>query len=307
MVEERNEAKVIQDTTRLIVSSAQVLALRAAGPRWPIETVNEGWNKSIPVTETKPQPDYAVRFRRQAFTQVQLDRMQPVIGDIMDQSSFIATWYMYFPFLTCEVKCGAAALDVADRQNAHSAAVAVRAVVELFRAVKRERELHREFLAFAISHDHRSVRLCGCYSDIDGPETKYYRHPIRTFDVTESDGKEKWTAHKFTKNVYDDWMLIHFKRMYSAIEQIPPDMSFSVSNPELRFPEQPGLSQDFNAHSIAKSSLDSKSAYVRIETRSSLVDEHAATPNSSVTEGEVFKKPRKDHFRTSARTQSQSS
>jgi hypothetical protein len=32
----------------------------------------------------------------------------------------MATWRMYFPFFTCEVKCGAAALDIADRQNAHS-------------------------------------------------------------------------------------------------------------------------------------------------------------------------------------------
>ncbi len=49
---------------------------------------------------------------------------------------------MYFPFLTCEVKFGAAALDVADRQNAHSMTLAVRGVVELFRLKKRERELH---------------------------------------------------------------------------------------------------------------------------------------------------------------------
>jgi len=49
---------------------------------------------------------------------------------------------MYFPFLTCEVKCSAAALDVADWQNAHSMTLAVRAVVELFRLVKREKELH---------------------------------------------------------------------------------------------------------------------------------------------------------------------
>ncbi|KAM0267466.1 hypothetical protein ACHAQH_010108, partial [Verticillium albo-atrum] len=62
---------------------------------------------------------------------------------------------MYFPFLTCEVKCGAAALDVADRQNAHSMTLAVRAVVELFRLMKREDEVDRQILGFSISHDHR--------------------------------------------------------------------------------------------------------------------------------------------------------
>jgi hypothetical protein len=55
----------------------------------------------------------------------------------------MATYYMYFPFLTCEVKCGAAALDIADRQNAHSMTLAVRGIVELFRAVKREDEVNR--------------------------------------------------------------------------------------------------------------------------------------------------------------------
>lgn len=62
----------------------------------------------------------------------------------------MATYFMYFPSLTCEVKCGAAALDVADRQNAHSMTLAVRAVVELFQYVERENELDREIIAFSI-------------------------------------------------------------------------------------------------------------------------------------------------------------
>ncbi|KAK4206103.1 hypothetical protein QBC37DRAFT_242996, partial [Rhypophila decipiens] len=105
-----------------------------------VESVNEGWNNSIPFTSTRPQPDYSVGFRREAFTDDQLIKLSPFIGDFItgDQSLFMATYYMYFPFLTCEVKCGAAALDIADRQNAHSMTLAVRAIVELFRAVKRE-------------------------------------------------------------------------------------------------------------------------------------------------------------------------
>ncbi|PHH75954.1 hypothetical protein CDD80_1916 [Ophiocordyceps camponoti-rufipedis] len=34
------------------------------------------------------------------------------------------TYYMCFPFLTCEVKCGGGMLMVADRQNAHSMTMA---------------------------------------------------------------------------------------------------------------------------------------------------------------------------------------
>ena len=51
---------------------------------------------------------------------------------------------MYFPFLTCEGKCGAAALDIADRQNAYNMTLAVRGIVELFCAVKREDEVNQK-------------------------------------------------------------------------------------------------------------------------------------------------------------------
>jgi hypothetical protein len=58
-----------------------------------------------------------VGFRQEAFTEDQLKRLKPFVGDLSDTSFFLATYYMYFPFPTCEVKCGTAALDVADRQN----------------------------------------------------------------------------------------------------------------------------------------------------------------------------------------------
>jgi hypothetical protein len=144
-------------------------------------------------------------------------------------SLFMGTYYMYFPFLTCEVKCGAAALDIADRQNAHSMTMAVRGVVELFRLVKREKELYREILAFSVSYDHRTVRIYGYYPVIDGKKTTFYRYPIREFSFTELDGKEKWIAYKFTKNVYDIWIPTHLKRIYSVINNLPPDLDFEIS------------------------------------------------------------------------------
>ncbi|KAB5581165.1 hypothetical protein GE09DRAFT_464757 [Coniochaeta sp. 2T2.1] len=140
-VHNKNEARVIQRISRLIVPSAESLATFGAEHLDILtESVNEGWNNSIPLTSTRPQPDYSVGFRRDAFTKGQLAKLSQFNGDFIngDQSLFMATYYMYFPFLTCEVKCGAAALDTADRQNAHSMTLAVRATVELLRAVKRE-------------------------------------------------------------------------------------------------------------------------------------------------------------------------
>lgn len=222
-IHNKNEARVIQDISRLIVPSAEGFAtFGTAYLDILTESVNEGWNNSIPFTSTRPQPDYSVGFKRDAFTEDQLAKLSPFIGDFIagDQSFFMATYYMYFPFLTCEVKCGAGALDIADRQNAHSMTLAVQGIVELFRAVKREDEVNRKILAFSVSHDHQSVRIYGHYPVITGKDTKYYRHPIRNFVFTELDGKEKWTAYRFTKNVYNTWMPKHFENICSAIDDL---------------------------------------------------------------------------------------
>lgn len=145
-VEDRNEARVLRDITPLVVPSAEILAMHGStGLKCLIESANEGWNNSVPLTSTRPQPDYSVGFRREAFTKDQLTKLSPFLGEFLsgDLSFFMGTYYMYFPFLSCEVKCGTAALDVADRQNAHTMTIATRGVTELFWAVNRESEVYR--------------------------------------------------------------------------------------------------------------------------------------------------------------------
>ncbi|MCJ1386406.1 hypothetical protein MMC17_009532 [Xylographa soralifera] len=229
----RNEARVINDFARLIVPSAETLATYGDTHLKRLTVgINERWNESIRVTPTLPQPDFGVGFQRSAFTPDQLKRLEPFTGNVLaatkSSSFFLATWRMYFPFFTCEAKCGSGGLDIADRQNAHSMTLAVRGIVELFKLVKREKELHRKVLAFSISHDDETVRIFGHYSVIDGDKTTFYRHPIHKFDFTAVDGKDKWTAYKFTKNVYDIWMPDHYKLICSAIDDIPPDINFEV-------------------------------------------------------------------------------
>lgn len=289
-IQGKNETRVIRDISLLLVPSAETLeTYGATNLKCLVESTNEGWNNSIPVTSPRPQPDYSVGFRRETFTADQLKRLEPFVGTLWDESYFAATWYMYFPFLTCEVKCGAAALDIADRQNAHSATVAVRAVVELFRLVKREKELDREILAFSVSHDHSNVRIYGHYPVIDGKDTKYYRYPIHKFDFTIMSGKDKWTTYKFTKNVYDNWMPDHFKRICSAIDEIPPDISFDVSQePELQF-SQTGLSQDLESQCLSQS--EGSASVAGHGSVSSVANADDTTPDTSVSQS--FKKPRK--------------
>ncbi|KAH8200940.1 hypothetical protein TruAng_004878 [Truncatella angustata] len=119
----------------------------------------------------------------------------------------MATYYVHFPFLAYEVKCGAAALDVADLQNAHSMTLA-QGIVELFRLVGRGDDVNREILTTT--------------------EIKSYRYPIQTLKFTAINGKEKWDSYQLTKNAYHTWMPAHFKRIYLAIDQLPSKMNFDV-------------------------------------------------------------------------------
>lgn len=219
----KNKARVFRDITPLLVPSAENLFIHGSAHLKILqESVNDCWDSSIPLSPPQPQPDYSVGFSREAFSPQQLTKLAPSVGDIMDydRSFFLATYYIYFPFLACEVKCGSESLEAADRQNAHSMTLAVRAIVKLFRAVKRENELNRQILAFSISHDNHCVRIYGHYPVINGNDVKYYRYSIHSFPFRALEGKEKWTAYRFTKNVYDLWMSSHFKRICSAIDQL---------------------------------------------------------------------------------------
>ena len=303
-LQDRNEAMIIRDIALLIVPSAQTLATYGATRlNHLFECVNEGWNSAIPFHGARPQPDYSVGFGRSAFTEQQLKTLEPLVGDILYGSKFttyfMATSRMYFPFLTCEVKCGAAALDVADRQNAHSMTVAVKGVVELYKAVKREKELHREILAFSISHDHRSVRIYGHYAVIEEDKTTFYRHPIHEFSFTALEGKDKWTAYKFTKNVYDVWMPTHLKRICSVIDQLPSDLNFEVSQgSELQFAEASGLSQELGGLLSEQSNVESASQTSQEDSELAPIIPQTQTPDTSVSQGKeqaALKRPKRKH------------
>ena len=299
-VQDRNEARVIRSITPYIAPSVEDLeTLGATHLRCLIESINEGWTGSIPVQGPRPQPDYCVGFRRSAFTDEQLNKLDPLVGTVYDTSFFVATYRMYFPFLTCEVKCGAAALEIADRQNAHSMTVAVRGVVELYKAVKREKELHREILAFSLSHDHSMVRIYGHYALIAENTSTFYRHPIKEFSFTSEEGKDKWTAYQFTKNVYDTWMPTHLKRICSVVDQLPPDLNFEVSQgSELQFTEPTGLSQELGGLLSGQSDVESASQASQNENELAPIVPQTITPDTSVAQGKeraTLKRPKRKH------------
>jgi len=173
--------------------------------------------------------------------------------------------------------------------------LAVRGTVELFRLMKREKELHREILGFSISHDHETVRIYGHYPVIDGDKTTFYRHPIKKFDFTSEEGKDKWTSYKFTKNVYDIWMPTHLKRICSVIDKLPSDLNFEVS--QHSEPGESGLSQGLESHHLSgQSSHDAPSLLEDADSQLSRVGSRDVTPDTSLSQridGKAFKKPKK--------------
>ena len=245
----RNEAIVVRDITPLICPSAQVLRIYGAEHLNILhETVDEGWINTIKYEGTLPKPDYAVGFGRSAFTQEQVNKLKPLIGapGFKVPNFLMATTRMYFPFFTCEVKCGDATLDFADRQNAQNMSIALRALVVLFKWVKREKELHREILTFSVSHDNASVRIYGHYPVIEGDKITFFRHEIHTFAFTALNGKEKWTTYKFVKNVFDHHSLRLHKLICSGIDDMPADINFDLSQSASFSQSTPPISQQSN-------------------------------------------------------------
>lgn len=98
---------------------------------------------------------------------------------------------MYFLFVTCKVKSSTASLNTANQQNAYSATVIVKVFVELFRLVKREKELNKKIVGFFFFYDLNTVRIYAYYAAINRFKTTFHCHTIRKFDFTELDGKEK--------------------------------------------------------------------------------------------------------------------
>ncbi|EKG13857.1 hypothetical protein MPH_08989 [Macrophomina phaseolina MS6] len=120
--------------------------------------------------------------------------------------------------------------------------------------------------------------------DLGSFEDTYHRHLIREFSFTEQRGKEKWTAYKFTKSIYEQWVPIHLARISSAIDQIPLDPDFSVGHSsEPLFSDHTGLSQVIETHRLSQSedaaSLEDTSGQL------SSVENSDPAPDTSLSQG----------------------
>ena len=103
-----------------------------------------------------------------------------------------------------------------------------------------------------------AISTWGNYAVINRRDFTFYRHSITKFDISNTEqGDNRWVAYAFVRNIYDLWLPEHFKRICSAIDMLPADLNFEVSDQsEPQFPDQElassgsGLSQRLEDYSL---------------------------------------------------------
>ncbi|ETN44772.1 uncharacterized protein HMPREF1541_10442 [Cyphellophora europaea CBS 101466] len=228
LLENKSELRICVDLHPRLVPSAELLSLSDHGKFGEIiEGYNDRWNKAILFYKKLPQPDRTVAFRESALTPEQRHRLG-ILPEV--ESYFSVREGMCFPFLTCEVKCGKQALDIADRPNANSMTIATRAMVELYRLTGRVGNAHRRAACFSISHDDKCVRIYAHYAEIDGGEPQYYRHLLRSFDCRDKNGHDRWTTWTFVINVISKFAPRRLSAIRCAIDEIPTSSAQSMDS-----------------------------------------------------------------------------
>ena len=227
-IQSLNEGRLQRDITPWVVPSAENLFFSGEITLDYIgEEIQQVWSRCAPRGGTVPKPDYTAGLLQTAFTQEEIEKLQNYASF---EKPFFFTPNLCFPFLICEAKTGLDGLDKADRQNIHSASIAVGAIIELYKAAfgttypDRVNELSGQVLAFSVSHNNKIVNLYGHYAVLSDDSTgmlKFYRYEIAMFSLTMFDGADRYRAYNFVYNVYEKFAPEHRKRIKDAVASLP--------------------------------------------------------------------------------------
>lgn len=247
-IAESNEAKIsFYITPYFVPFAATLLSLDKLDKdlEYLYEEFGAEWSNVTTMGSTRPKPDYAVGLGQNAFTAGENKRLDD-FAEFNNQVCF--TPAMFFPFLLVEAKSGEVGISKADCQNTHSASIAVRAILTLYREAyqdpKRVQELFGEILVFSVSHNHDTACLYGHFVEADpqDPEKlRFRRYPIIytsiAFGITAKGGSE---VSQFIKAVYKDFAPAHRKRITAAVAEL------------LKTEQKTGLSFDTSGTAISR-------------------------------------------------------
>ena len=158
-IEDKNEARIIQDIARLIVFFAETFVIyEITHLDHLIEEINEIWIYNITMKNSLSKSNYFVEFKRFAFIDEQLKKFDSLIDNVFENFLFVAIYRMYFFFFICEIKCDVVVFDVVDRQNAHNMIVAVRTFVEIDEAREKIKSRNSRLFHLARSQIRENLR-----------------------------------------------------------------------------------------------------------------------------------------------------
>ncbi|KAL9102024.1 MAG: hypothetical protein Q9163_002779 [Psora crenata] len=240
------EGRVVRDLQPNLVPSAEILHFRGLSEvNYLKETVKMPWSNVVSVAGPTPCPHITVGLLPSAFTEPELGKLHRLRQSSGIPSAFIGD--LYFPFFTCEAKMSLVyqkpyyeyiGLKESGRQNARSAATAIKVILGLYQRGEETRlksgaasginQLHREILFFSISHDHNMVWIFGHYPLINQDKVYFHRHVIIVVPLLSGGaGITRWTTYNFVRKLYDHFAPIHLQRIRDAIRYLPESISES--------------------------------------------------------------------------------
>lgn len=221
----RNEARICRDITPLLVPSPELLWICGDEKLEHVfEEINKEWTKCTPLAGPIPKPDLAVGLAPSAFNEREMAKLK---NHTTVERATAFTSNLYFPFLLCEVKSAEKGLGCAVRQNMHSGSMAVKAIVQLCRALEKEDELMKlngKILVFSVSHNGDCANLYGHFAIIEGDKETFYHHLIEELPFRSDQGRGWKRTHDFVREIYSTFYPTHLKRIQ--------DMLASMSDPQ---------------------------------------------------------------------------
>lgn len=225
-VQNCDETRIQRDVTPWVVPSAENLIVCGELKSDYIgEDLNAEWSRCATMRSTKPKPCYTAGLLNPAFTEEEVNKLE---NYAQPTKPFRFTSRICFPFLMCEAKTGENGLIQAARQNAHSASVAVRAIIMLYQEAfghtsLRVHQLYGKVLVFSVSHDRDRVALYGHFAILkpNHPrDLKFYRHRIDDiFSLTSA--AHQYKSYNFVRDIYEDFAPIYRKRIKDAVQELP--------------------------------------------------------------------------------------
>jgi len=198
---------------------------------------------------TRPKPDLTVGLSLNDFTEEETQKLKA--HSSLGRPSFV-TSNLCYPFIMAEAKT----LNKADRQNVHSAGIAVSAIIELQKAAfettepDRVQALFRKPLVFSVSHNGRQANLYAHFalpSNAVAAGSTIERCEIDVASFFLRKGVDRYKPYNFTLNIYQIFAREHRQMIKNALAALPTPSGLSFVTSDLAldaYSQQESQTQD---------------------------------------------------------------